>query len=147
MISDLGKDVVYCDKCRKPIALPYESPLGIFQEFGGRTKSEWPATFLCPRCGKVFVCSDATIDDEVRVRVQDSLLPDLLRVEYSSVQENAEMKKVIYTTCPKDADPKGEMPRLLKSLPEIGGALKVKIHVSPFQLTAVEPMAFTSAKG
>lgn len=133
-----GRDVVYCPECREPIALPHESPLGTFQSFEGPADelsggvAPWPADFLCPVCGKEFSCSAATDDDLVPVRGSDSLLPDLLQVEYVAVQGNSEIRKRTYTTCPKDSDPRNEVPRLLKRLSGVRRILH--LHVSPYKL-------------
>jgi hypothetical protein len=106
--------------------------LGIFQGFANQPTDEWPATFLCPACGQVFVCSVDMIDSAIPVTVPDSLIPDLLRVEYVNVQGNIGKKKVIYTTCPKGADPKNEMPRLRKYLSAIGDAVTVSLGTAPY---------------
>jgi hypothetical protein len=73
------------------------------------------------------------IDNAIQVPVQDSLIPALLRVEYVSVQGNIGTRKVIYTTCPNDADPRDDMPRLRRLLPEIGVSPTVKMDISLFQ--------------
>jgi hypothetical protein len=127
-----GRDVVYCSDCQEPIALPHESPLGVFQGIENSPTYEWPADFLCPLCGKEFSCSGATVDDLVPVRVADAFLPDLLRVEYVAVQGSLEIRKRTYTTCPKDSDPRNEVPRLQKHLSGVRQILH--LHVSPHQL-------------
>ena len=136
MCVQIGRDQVYCEnrQCRNPIVLPHQSPLGIFQGFADQPTDEWPATFLCPSCGQVFVCSVDMIDNAIVAPVPDSLIPALLRVEYVCVQGNIGTRKVIYTTCSKDADPRNEMPRLLKSLPEIGASPNVEMDIFLYQL-------------
>ena len=131
-MMNLGRDVVYCPTCRKPIVLPLQSPLGTFQSLGEQTKDGWPADFLCPVCGQEFSCSSATIDDETPVTAQDSQIRDLLQVEYLAVQGDSEVRRIAYTTCPKDADPLHEVPRLLKRLS--GVRQIIHLHVSPFHL-------------
>jgi hypothetical protein len=131
MNIDLGKDVVCCSHCRRPIALPQESPLGRFQGFDSHYTAEWPADFLCPACGQVFPCTEATMDDETPVRGLPSQIPDLLRVAYEAARENSVIEKIVYATCPKDVDPRTETPRLLNRLPNVTRILS--IHVSPYQ--------------
>lgn len=134
MDLQVSRDQIYCEnrRCQKPIILPHQSLLGIFQGFANQPTDEWPATFLCPACGQVFVCSVDKIDSAIPAPVPDSLIPDLLRVEYVHVRGNSGMKKVIYTTCTKGADPKNEMPRLRKFVPEIGAAVTVNLGTSPY---------------
>jgi len=129
---NLGRDVVYCPACRKPIVLPHQSPLGMFQSLGEQTEDGWPADFLCPVCGQEFSCSSATIDDEIPVMAPDSQIRGLLQFKYVAVQGNSEICKIAYTTCPKDADPLNEVPRLLKRLS--GVRQIIHLHVSPYQL-------------
>ena len=129
---NFGRDVVYCPTCRKSIVLPHESPLGNFQGLGEHPKDGWPADFLCPVCGQEFSCLSATIDDELPVMAPDSQIRDLLQVEYIAVQGKSETRKIAYTTCPKDADPLNEVPRLLKRLS--GVRQIIHLHVSPYQL-------------
>ena len=127
-------DQVYCEnrRCRKPIVLPHQSPLGIFQGSVNQPTDEWPASFLCPACGQVFVCSVDMIDNAIVAPVPDSLIPALLRVEYVCVQGNIGTRKVIYTTCSKDADPRNEMPRLRKHVSEIAGAAAVNLGTASY---------------
>jgi len=132
VMMNLGRDVVNCPTCRKPIVLPHQSPLGTFQSLGEQTKDGWPADFLCPVCGQEFSCTSATIDDEIPVTVPDSLIRDLLQVEYVAVQGSSNIREIAYTTCPKDADPLNEVPRLLKRLS--GVRQIVQLHVSPYEL-------------
>ncbi len=131
MVDPMGKDVVYCSNpaCLKPIALPHQSPLGTFEGLENQPTAEWPATFLCLACGQEFVCSESTIDDEIQVTAPPSQIPDLLQVVYEVAQNNSVVRKVIYTTCPKGSDPKGEIPRLQKYL---GGTI-VHFHLSSYR--------------
>ena len=134
MSIQVSREQVYCEnhRCQNPIVLPHQSLLGIFQGSENQPTDEWPATFLCPACGQVFVCSVDMIDSATPLPVPDSLIPDLLRVEYINVQENTETKKVIYTTCPRDADPTNELPRLRKSLSEIAAAVRVNLGTASY---------------
>ena len=125
MSPHLGMDVVYCGNCRNPIVLPHQSPLGIFQSLENQATDEWPASFLCPVCGLEFSCWNATIDDEIQVTIPASLIPDLVRVEYTDVQANSEIRRAIYTTCPKGGDLERERPRLLKRLSGIREILRL----------------------
>jgi hypothetical protein len=131
-MMNIGRDVVYCPTCRKPIVLPHHGPLGTFQSLGEQTDDGWPANFLCPVCGQEFSCSSATIDDEIPVTAPDSQIRDLLQVEYIAVQGSSEIRKIAYTTCPKNADPLNEVPRLLKCLS--GVRRIIHLHASPYQL-------------
>jgi hypothetical protein len=121
MHLQVSRDQVYCQNraCRNPIVLPHRSPLGIFQGLEDQPTDEWPAEFLCPVCGQRFVCSVDMIDSAVPVPIPDSLIPDILRVECECDQRNSATRKTIYTTCPKGADLKGELQRLLGRLLEV----------------------------
>ena len=128
MLLQVSRDQVYCpnQECGKPIVLPHQSPLGIFQGSADQPTDEWPAAFLCPACGQRFSCSVDMIDSAVLVPVPDSLIPDLLRVECECAQTNTATRKTIYTTCPRGSDPKGELDRLLRHLLEVDKVLKLE---------------------
>jgi hypothetical protein len=126
MNMQISGDQVLCPYCRKAIALPHQSPLGIFQDHESQPTDEWPADFLCPFCGLVFACSFDKIDDAAQTMAHNSHIPDLLRVEYVCGPDNSETRKVIYTTCPKGSDPEGEKPRLLKRLSDVRAILEIK---------------------
>lgn len=129
MKMDMGKDVVSCPHCKWPIALPAESPLGRFQGFADEyAPAEWPATFLCPRCGGLYVASKASMDDEVQVR---GIPDDLVRVAYEAADENAVVQRIVYTTCPRGEDAHAETPRLIRRLPNVLRILT--LHVAAYQ--------------
>jgi hypothetical protein len=129
-LLQVSRDQVYCQNhsCRKPIVLPHRSPLGKFQALADQPTDEWPAEFLCPVCGRRFVCSVDMIDSAVPVPVPDSLIPDLLRVECECDQSNTATRKTIYTTCPRGANPKGELQRLLRHFLEVSKILSLDAY-------------------
>jgi hypothetical protein len=124
----ISGDQVVCPSCQKAIVLPHQSPLGIFQDHENLPTDEWPADFLCPFCGLVFACSDEEIDDTAQMMAHNSHIPDLLRVEYVCGPSNSETRKVAYTTCPKDSDPKGERPRLLNRLSGVREIVLIEVY-------------------
>lgn len=131
MSMQVTGDQVVCPFCRKSIVLPHQSPLGIFRGLEHQPTDEWPADFLCPFCGRVFSCSDEHIDDAAQMTDQNSHNLVLLRVVYACVPDHSEVRKVIYTTCPKGSDPEGERPRLLKRLSDVREILSIEAY--PYQ--------------
>jgi hypothetical protein len=128
MSPQISRDEVWCEKCANPIVLPHQSPLGIFQGLRDQPTDEWPANFLCPLCGHRFVCSVDMIQTSAPVPVPDSLIPDLLRVECICDHKNTATKKVVYTTCPRGRDPKGEVERLMRRLVDMHTILRMDAY-------------------
>jgi hypothetical protein len=79
----------------KHIVLPYQSLLGIFEYPRRQLSDEWPATFLCLRHGRSFVCSEANFRLEAKTPVQDR--PSVWRIQCVCAQEGCGVHRTIYS--------------------------------------------------
>ena len=89
-----------CCNSGRSIALPRQTPLGIYEHLSYQHTAEWPATFLCISCGRLFEDSEQTsVRFAQQVLPAQSLpLPDLWRIEFECDHENCGKLSTIYTS-------------------------------------------------
>ena|ERR1035437_10023036 len=79
------------------IPLPRQSPLGIFEGQHSLSIGDWPATFLCLRHARSFLCSADSVRLETEVRGRDRPVPSLWKIECECAHENCGRLHTIYT--------------------------------------------------
>lgn len=83
--------------CAKPIALPRQSPEGMFPSLLSPAKGAESATFLCTLCGQLFECSlEAFPPRRIEIRNPNWQVPLLWRLEFECVIENCGKQKPIF---------------------------------------------------
>src|ERR1700722_6365933 len=112
----VNRDQLQCKGCGKPIVLPRQSPLGIFQNLENPSTYSWTIDLLHHLCGRVFSYSEQDVDDPVVTKVQTSHVDDLLRVEYEDAQGNSQTRKILYATCPAGSPVETERERMQRYL-------------------------------
>jgi hypothetical protein len=90
------------DKSPCYIPLPRQSLLGTFEGQHCLPKGEWPATFLCLRHGRAFVCFPDSIHLEIDIRLPGQPVSSLWRIECECAHENCGKLHSIYTAGEKD---------------------------------------------
>jgi hypothetical protein len=92
---DLWALTVECPKCRDPIVVPRQSPLGRFDGQADPSTDAWPAKFLCQRCEHGFVCTHPDRKQMLSLLTENSVL---LRIEYRGGPSNPERQGEVHTT-------------------------------------------------
>src|ERR1035437_6726835 len=83
--------------CRTTIALPRQSPLGMFPSLLSPATDAGLVTFLCIACEQRFECSpEAFPERRIEIRNQDQRLPLLWRLEFECVIENCGKQKPMF---------------------------------------------------
>ena len=98
LVSFFELNLGCCDP-RRSIALPRQSPLGIYEHLSYRPTSAWPATCLCINCGRLFdnLEPDARFA-QLELPDQGLPLPDLWQFEFECDRQSCERLRDIYTT-------------------------------------------------
>jgi hypothetical protein len=92
---DLWVFTVECPKCRDPIVVPRQSPLGRFDGQADPSTDAWPAKFLCQMCQHGFVCTQPDRKQMLSLLTENSVL---LRIEYRGSPSNPEQRGEVHTT-------------------------------------------------
>ncbi|MGB7264372.1 MAG: hypothetical protein WBC92_02595 [Terracidiphilus sp.] len=94
--SELWAYWVQCENrhCEELIPLPRESPLGRLEGQTCQLTGEWPAEFLCPKCGRVFSCSNP---HQGFLPILFAWESSLLRVPYQCGPNKSAAHKIMFT--------------------------------------------------